>query len=208
MENMRKKRYVVALTGTTAIELGIRLIAALLETAEVYAVFSESAIPIFSDELGLKVKDDLQKAVSEVLRKRYDLQFNEDDLSFFSNSNLWAPISSGSFKTDGMFIVPCSMKTLSAVANGYAEGLIERAADVTIKEGRTLVICPRETPYSAIHLENMLKLARIGVRVVPPVFGTYHGRTDLEGMIDFIVGKLLDQMGIDNNIYNRWQGRE
>lgn len=204
---MRKKRFVIAVTGTTGVELGVRLIAAVLEKAGVYAVFSNSAIPIISDELGINVKNGIKEAVTGFLKERYNIRFNDEDLSFFSNENLWAPISSGSFRTDGMFIVPCSMKTLSAVANGYAEGLIERAADVTIKEGRPLVICPRETPFSVIHLENMLKLAKLGVRVVPPVFGTYHGRRDMEGMIDFIVGKLLDQMGIDNNLYNRWKGR-
>ncbi len=204
---MKKRRYVVAITGTTGIELGIRLIGVLLKSEEVFAVFSSAAIPILSDELGLDVGEGIEGAVIEFIKEKYQVDFNEENLSFFRNDNLWAPVSSGSFQTDGMFIVPCSMKTLSAVANGYAEGLIERAADVTIKEGRRLVISPRETPFSAIHLENMLKLARIGVRIVPPVFGTYHGRRDMEGMIDFVVGKLLDQMGINNELYNRWEGR-
>ena len=204
---MSKRRYVVAVTGTTGVELGIRLIAALLEVSEVYAVFSSASIPIVSDELSINLKGGLKAALSAFFKEKYNIGFQEDDLTIFNNDNLWAPVSSGSFRTDGMFIVPCSMKTLSAVANGYAEGLIERAADVTIKEGRPLVISPRETPFSAIHLENMLKLARIGVRIVPPVFGAYHGRRDIDGMVDFIVGKLLDQMGIENNLYARWKGK-
>jgi len=118
--------------------------------------------------------------------------------------NLSAPFASGSFRTDGMFIVPCSMKTLSGVANGYTENLIQRAADVTIKEGRRLVISPREMPFSAIHLENMLKLARLGVRIAPPVMGFYHKPRTIEDMVDFAAGKILDLMGIEHDIFRRW----
>ncbi|RMG70081.1 MAG: UbiX family flavin prenyltransferase [Nitrospirae bacterium] len=204
---MARRRLIVAVTGTTGVELGLRLIGVLSVEHEVHVVFSESALPIMADEAGFntggKIKDELLK----FLKNRYSMDVNKDNLTVHPNSNLWSPLSSGSFRTDGMFIVPCSMKTLSAVSAGYASALIERAADVTIKEGRPLVICPRETPLSAIHLENMLRLARIGVRIVPPVIGAYHGRRDMEGMIDFIVGKLLDQMGIDNDLYNRWKGR-
>ncbi len=120
--------------------------------------------------------------------------------------DLAAPVSSGSFKTDGMFIVPCSMKTLSGVANGYTENLIQRAADVTIKEGRRLVMSPREMPFSAIHLENMLKLARLGVRIAPPVMGFYHGPKTIDDMVDFAAGKILDLMGIEHDIFRRWAG--
>ena len=104
-----------------------------------------------------------------------------------------------------MFIVPCTMKTLSAIANGYAGSLIERAADVAIKEGRPLILSPRETPLSAIHLENMLKLARLGVRIVPPVAGFYSKPESIDDMIDFMAGKVLDQMRIDHDLYRRWQ---
>jgi flavin prenyltransferase len=104
-----------------------------------------------------------------------------------------------------MLVVPCTMKTLSGIANGYANNLIERAADVTIKEGRQLLLSPREMPFSAIHLENMLKLARIGVRIAPPVPAFYHQPKDLDGVIDFIAGKILDSFGIEHELFKRWK---
>ncbi|NOX21072.1 MAG: UbiX family flavin prenyltransferase [Nitrospirae bacterium] len=204
---MEKKRYVVAITGTTGVEIGFRLLSVLLPKAEVHTIVSDTAIEIARHEVALHSGDGLKKAIIHLINKRFNTIFDETNLYVYDNSNLWAPISSGSFITDGMFIVPCSMKTLAAVSCGYAEGLIERAADVTIKEGRVLVLCPRETPFSAIHLENMLKLARLGVRIVPPTISTYHGREDLNGMIDFIVGKLLDQIGLQNDLYKRWKSK-
>ena len=122
------------------------------------------------------------------------------------NKNLGARTSSGSYVTDGMVVVPCSMKTLSSIANGYCENLISRSADVTIKEGRKLVICPRETPLNVIHLENMLRLARIGVRVVPPMPAFYNHPSSIEDIISHHVMKLLDQFGINNANGNRWNG--
>lgn len=103
-----------------------------------------------------------------------------------------------------MFVVPCTMKTLAGIANGYANNLIERAADVTIKEGRPLLLAPREMPFSAIHLENMLKLSRIGVTIAPPVPAFYHKPESLDEVIDFMVGKWLDQFGIDHTLFTRW----
>jgi len=120
------------------------------------------------------------------------------------NKNLAAPISSGSFKTDGMVIIPCSMRTLAAVANGNSDNLLTRAADVVIKERRKLVVVPRETPLSVIHLENMLKLARMGVTVLPASPGFYHHPENLEDIIAIMVGRTLDQLGIDHQLFRRW----
>ena len=122
------------------------------------------------------------------------------------DSDLNAPISSGSYKTDGMLVVPCSMKTLSSIASGFAGNLIERAADVSIKEGRKLLLSPREMPFSAIHLENMLKLSRLGVIIAPPVPAFYHKPDSVEDISDFITGKILDSMGIHNGLFKRWGG--
>ena len=106
-----------------------------------------------------------------------------------------------------MLVVPCSVKTLAGIAHGYAGTLIERAADVTIKEGRKLLISPREMPFSAIHLENMLKLARLGVIVAPQVPAFYHGANDLEGLVDFVAGKILDAFGVPHKLFKPWCGR-
>jgi 4-hydroxy-3-polyprenylbenzoate decarboxylase len=123
---------------------------------------------------------------------------------YSDDSNLAAGTSSGTYKTDGMIIIPCSMKTLSSIANGYDETLVARTAGVTLKESRRLVLVPRETPLTAINLDNMLKLARLGVVILPPVTEFYTKPKSLDEMIDHIVGKCLDQFNIEHHLYNRW----
>lgn len=117
-----------------------------------------------------------------------------------------AAIASGSYPTEGMVVIPCSMGTLGAIAGGLSQNLIHRAADCTIKEGRKLILVPREMPLSAIHLENMLKLARLGVKIVPPMPAFYSGQQKISDLVDFVVGKVLDQMGVAHAIYPRWVG--
>jgi len=124
---------------------------------------------------------------------------------FYENSNLAAAVSSGSFKHDGMVIIPCSMKSLASLASGYTESLMIRAADVTIKEGRKLVIVPRETPLNAIHLENMLKLARLNVTVLPPMPALYTKPESVKEIIIHTVGRVLDQFGVDHDLIIRWK---
>lgn len=125
---------------------------------------------------------------------------------YHDNKNLAAPIASGSFKTDAMVIVPCSMKSVAAVANGMSDNLLTRAADVTIKENRKLIVVPRETPLSQIHLENMLKLSKIGVTVMPPSPGFYNHPQDIGDIVSGIVARILDQLGIDHDLTERWNG--
>lgn len=126
---------------------------------------------------------------------------------FHDNKNFAAPIASGSFRVDSMVVLPCSMKTLSAIANGYSDGLLTRACDVMIKEEKKLILVPRETPLSAIHLENMLKLSRIGVSIVPPTPGFYNHPQTIEDIVLNMTGRILDMMAIDNNLVNRWKGK-
>jgi len=193
-----KKRYIVAITGTTGVEIGLRLLEILLLHAEVHLIVSNASLPIIKEETGLDLTINPEKELKERIKSSFSVFIYKED-------NLWAPVASGSFITNGMLIVPCSMKTLSAIANGYADGLIERAADVILKENKLLVISPRETPFSPIHLENMLKLSRIGVRIVPPIIGFYHKPSSVKDIIDFIVGRILDQLGIENTLYKRWK---
>jgi flavin prenyltransferase len=190
------KRYVLAITAASGPILGIRLVEEILRESEVHLVISEGSFEIIRDETGT----DWSEASEEVLRKH----FATDRLFFHKNEDMGAPPASGSFRTDGMIVAPCSMKTLAGISCGYANNLIERAADVSIKEGRPLLLAPRETPFSAIHLENMLKLARIGVKIAPPVPAFYHKPAGIPEIIDFMAGKILDNMGIDHNLFKRW----
>lgn len=126
---------------------------------------------------------------------------------YHDNKNFAASIASGSFKVDGMVVIPCSMKTLASVANGFSDNLLTRACDVTIKEGRRLVLVPRETPLSSIHLENMLKLSKMGVVIFPPSPGFYNHPESLEDIIINMTGRILDSLAIENNLVNRWKGQ-
>ncbi len=120
--------------------------------------------------------------------------------------NVGASIASGSFLTEAMVVVPCSMRTLGSIAAGIADNLVVRAADVMLKEGRKLLLVPRETPLSAIHLENMLRLARLGVRILPASPGFYHRPADLAALVDMMVGKICDSLGVEHQLFPRWQG--
>lgn len=197
------KPTIVAMTGASGAVYGIRLVKALAELGhEIALVISEAARLVIKEEIGISLKGYAQcEAMSEL--------FGDDiatRVTAYSPKDLAAPIASGSYPTEGMVIVPCSMGTLGALASGVCQNLIHRAADCTLKEGRKLVLVPRETPLSAIHLENMLKLSRLGVRIVPAMPGFYSGTPSVEGMIDFVVGKTLDQLGIVHSLYPRWVG--
>lgn len=195
------KKYVFAITGATGSLVGIKVLKELLSRSEVHLIISAQSFSIIRAEAGL----DWHSKTDSGIQKRIRKYFKSNRLFYHNENNMAAPVSSGSFKTEGMFVVPCSMKTLSGIANGYAENLIQRAADVTIKEGRILLVSPRETPLNAIHLENMLKLARLGVRIVPPVIGFYNEPESIDDIINFIAGKILDSIGFDHALYKRWK---
>jgi 4-hydroxy-3-polyprenylbenzoate decarboxylase len=122
----------------------------------------------------------------------------------YNDSDMEAAISSGSFKTDGMVIVPCSMKTLASIANGFDDSLVSRAAGVCLKESRKLVLVPRETPLSAIHLGNMLKISSAGAVILPAMPGFYHRPKTLDDLINHVIGKILDQFGVRHELFKRW----
>ncbi|RLJ05667.1 MAG: aromatic acid decarboxylase [Candidatus Aenigmatarchaeota archaeon] len=179
------KSYIVALTGATGIIIGKRIAEILSRENKVYAIISEAAKLVAKYELNQKI----------FLKSKNIVIYNESDID--------KNISSGTCKTEGMIIAPCSMKTVSAIANGFSHNLITRAADVCIKEKRKLVIVPRETPLSEIHLKNLLKLARFGVYVVPPLIQFYSAETK-EELINYVCGKILDCFGINHKLYKEW----
>ncbi|TKJ23825.1 MAG: aromatic acid decarboxylase [Promethearchaeota archaeon Loki_b32] len=177
----------IAVTGASGVHLAIRLLEILKEKdVETELIISKNAEKIISVETDYKISE---------VRKLADKNYEVNDLL--------APPASGSYKLDSMIIIPCSMKSLSAIANGYANNLITRAADVAIKEKRKLILVVRETPFSAIHLENMLKLAKLGVIIFPPIPSYYIKPENIDELIDFTIGRILDQIGIESNI-KRW----
>ncbi|KAJ5214781.1 flavoprotein [Penicillium cf. viridicatum] len=186
----RPKRIVVGITGATGAVYAIRILSILRQLGvETHLVISKWALAT------LKYETSVAEAEIRALASR---SYTAKDLS--------APIASGSFQHDGMMIVPCSMKTLAAVRSGYCDDLIARAADVTLKEDRRLLLAVRETPLSAIHLENLLFLRRANAIIFPPVPAFYHRPKSIDDIIDQSVGRMLDQMGIFTDSFERWEG--
>ncbi|MBF9068980.1 non-oxidative hydroxyarylic acid decarboxylases subunit B [Streptacidiphilus fuscans] len=184
-------RLIVGMTGATGAVLGVRLLEELRDQdhVETHLVLSRWARATIELETGLSTRD-----VAELA----DVVHTPDDQG--------ASISSGSFRTDGMVIIPCSMKTLAGIRTGYADGLVARAADVTLKERRKLVLVPRETPLSEIHLDNMLALARMGASIVPPMPAFYNHPATVDDIVDHIVARVLDQFDIKASRARRWEG--
>ncbi|MDR0621734.1 MAG: UbiX family flavin prenyltransferase [Deltaproteobacteria bacterium] len=185
-------RIAVGITGGSGAIYGLALLKALAALGhESHLVVSEMGAKVMLHECGVGLED-----LRGYAHKAYE------------NGDLAASLASGSYPIDGMAIVPCSMKTLSLIASGASNSLLARAADVAIKERRTLVVVPREMPFSPIHLENMLKLSRLGVIALPPCPAFYHHPQDLSDLVMFVVGKILDQLRIEHNLYQRWQGEK
>lgn len=181
-------RLIIAITGASGVMYGRRLLEELRKRGvETHLIVSKAAERVIEHELGQSKGD-----VEALATHAYDV----DDLR--------APMMSGSFKTDGMVIIPCSMKTLAGIAHGYADNLILRAADATLKEGRRLVLVPRETPLSTIHLRNMLTLARSGAVIIPAMPAFWHRPKDIDSMVDYVVGKALDAIGLEHTLFKEW----
>lgn len=192
----------VAITGASGPILGIRLIEELLNAGKpVCAVVSEAAWSVIGHELGYKKAG--AAPLAALLSKRGKTAALKL-LKEFDSRDFFSPLASGSTPFDAMVVMPCSMKTLSAAANGYSDSLITRACDVALKEKRKLILVPRETPLSAIHLENMLKLSRAGAAIVPPVMGFYSRPETVADMVDFITGKVLNLLGIGHSLFIGW----
>ncbi len=179
------------MTGASGIIYGIRLLQVLRDTESV--------------ETHLIVSHDAEKTIG--IETEYTVSYVKSLASYsYEFDDLAAKPSSGSFKLDCMVIIPCSMKTLASIAVGYSDNLITRAAMVTLKEQRKLVLVPRETPLNQIHIVNMLKACRAGAIILPAMPGFYHRPKTVENLVDHVVGKVLDIIGVEHSLYRRWEG--
>jgi flavin prenyltransferase len=196
--------YTIAITGASGAPYAHRLLQVLVKDGHSLIIsMSDDGLSIMGDETGLR----LAGSEAEIQRKLTEyFGAGEGKLWYFDENNLHAPIASGSgsFGVDAMIVIPCSMKTLASIANGFASNLIERAADVMIKEKRKLIIVPRETPLSSIHLRNMLTLSEAGCHIIPAMPAFYHHPKGISDMVDFVVGRVLNSMGIENDLTPKW----
>jgi flavin prenyltransferase len=192
------QRYIVAITGASGVIYGVTLVEVLLAKGyEVHLVISEPARLVMGQELGWELGEHPEQSLRDY--------FPQSDLYIYNNADIAARLASGSFLTEGMVIVPCTMSTLASVANGLSNNLIERTADVMLKERRPLILVPRETPLSAVHLRNMLRLAEMGVAIVPAMPAFYHQPQSINELVAFMIGKILDIMKIPNETFTRYE---
>ena len=199
-----KKTVTLALTGASGMAYGMRLLECLLAAGvRVYLIYSQAAQVVAKQEIGLTLPARASEAETQ-FSERFKAQAGQ--LRVFGREEWFAPVASGSNAPDAMVICPCTIGTLAAVAAGMSDNLIERAADVMLKEARKLVLVPRETPFSAIHLEAMLKLAHAGAVILPANPGFYHRPQSVAAVIDFIVARVLDQLGVEHKLMERWGG--
>ncbi len=195
-------KYIVGISGASGAPYALRLLQMLVKGGHsIYLSISGDGLSIFKDETGISLRG-TEGDIRSILEKQ--LKAKKGQITYFDENNMYAAIASGSVKVDAMVVIPCSMKTLAAIAQGYASTLIERAADVTIKEQRKLIIVPRESPLSAIHLRNMLTLAELGCHIIPAMPAFYHHPRQVSDMVDFVVGRVLDSLGIKNDLSPRW----
>ena len=190
-ETIRTKRLIVGITGTTGVIYGVRLLQILSEIKDVetHLIISDTGELCIAYETDWKIDD--VKALADF---SYDIR------------DMGASISSGSFKRDGMVVIPCSMKTLSALANSYDENLLIRAGDVTLKERKKLVLVPRETPLHLGHLRNLERACEIGATILPPSPAFYHKPKTIQDIIDHTIGRIIDIFDIEHDLVPRWQG--
>lgn len=197
-------RITVAMTGASGAPYTLRLLEQLLMAGcSVQFICSQPGQIVMAMETDLKLADSPQK-MQQQLRERFDAG---DRLVVYGRDQWTAPPASGSSVADAMVVCPCSMGSLAAIASGIGNNLIHRAADVILKERKTLILLPREMPFSSLHLENMLKLSRQGALIMPPNPAFYQGVEGVQDLIDFVISRVLDQLGIDNSLSPRWAQR-
>ncbi len=194
------KKIVVAICGASGSIYGIRLLKALLKNpVKIYLVISRVGYKVLEHETGYK-----GESFSSFLKDN-GITFNEKACLYtYNQDDFFAPPASGSFRNDGMVIIPCSMKTLGAIASGMADNLIHRAADVNLKEKRPLILLPRETPLSIIHLKNMYVAAKAGATIMPPSPSFYHNPENISDLVDSVIARVLDHIKIKHDLVEQW----
>mgnify|MGYP002632200757 FL=1 len=201
------KTIVLAFTGASGLPYGMRLLQCLLQSGQrVYLVYSQAAQIVAKQELDFTLPNrpqDAEKILLEHLNKLATKKFS-GELRVFGRDDWYAPMASGSNPGDAMVICPCTMGTLAAVAAGLSDDLITRGADVMLKEKRPLILVPRESPFSSIHLENMLKLSHAGAVILPPNPGFYYQPQSVQDLIDFVVARILDHLHVPHELVKRW----
>lgn len=201
---MRKKEYVVGMSGASGAVYAIRLVQELCRQGHrVHLLITESVWQVFRLEMGWDITPGDRAAIPRWFNLPEDA-----DLLIPEGRDYASPVASGSHITEGMIVIPCSMGTLSAIAGGASDNLLERAADTHLKEGRPLILVPRETPFNKIHLKNMLACADAGAKIVPAMPGFYHRPETMDDLIDFVVGKALDALRVEHALFKRWGDRE
>ena len=193
----------LALTGASGMPYGLRLLECLLAAGcRVQLLYSQAAQIVARQEMDFELPSRPADARAALLARLQPA--DPEKLAVYGREEWFAPVASGSNPPDAMVVCPCSMGTLAAIAQGLANNLIGRAADVVLKEGRMLVLVPRETPFSAIHLENMLRLSRAGAVILPPSPGFYHHPQQVQDLVDFVVARILDQLRVPHQLMQRW----
>ena len=205
---MKNKVITLAVTGASGSPYFIQLLKCLLESeVKVYLLLSSAAKIVIETELNLslpKEHNDIKPFLLSIFKQNNAITFNQSLLEIFDKEQWTAPVASGSNPADAMVVCPCSMGTLSAIAHGASNNLIERAADVMLKERRELILLTREMPYSAIHLENMLKLSQLGVTIMPASPGFYHQPKNIDDIVNFVVARIMDHLKIPHSLLKPW----
>lgn len=196
------EKITLAITGASGSGYALRLLECLIAAdVQVYLLCSSAARVVLDTEVGFKLPAS-PEAATKLLTEKFTAKVGQ--ISVFGKEQWFSPVASGSAAPKKMVVCPCSTGTLAAISQGMSDNLIERAADVVIKERGQLIMVPRETPFSAIHLQNMLTLAQMGVTIMPAAPGFYHQPTSINDLVDFMVGRLLDHLSIDQSIMPRW----
>jgi 4-hydroxy-3-polyprenylbenzoate decarboxylase len=200
---MKGDHMVLAITGASGSVYGLRLGAELLTAGyRLTVLISRTGFDVIRYETGLDWRGGGEQETADGLKEYFGGR--KKQLEYYAEDNFFAPVASGSSAPDAMVICPCSMGTLSRIACGNSGNLLERCADVVLKERRSLVVVPRETPLNDIHLENMLRLSRMGARIVPAMPAFYNKPESVEDMVSFVVGKAMDALGVRHDLYRRW----